>query len=418
MSSSNYISFYDPSDRDLAVQLWQEGVESVRGETATRNALIADQSRPWEHVLSIGKAGSSMMLGAVSYLAEDGKALVVTKTDHADEVLIQDPRITVIESGHPVPDGNSILAGSVAWDFVGEIGPDSDLLVLVSGGASALVEFPLDGIDLDTLKELNEQLLADGYSIDQINSIRVLISRIKGGKLLGNFRGQRLCVYGISDIPGDDADLIGSGIAALKPPQVAPFDIAEDISNVVAMARSVMETTPETLAEPPANYASRLIGSNTLARNAVSEAATRLGLNVIEQAELIDGDILPLADTLAKKIATGKPGVYIWGGESTVRLPDNPGYGGRNQSLSLALVLALTKYPEIDWFGVVAGTDGTDGPTHAAGGIVHAGMVLEGAQKAIDAADAGNWLQQVGALFVTGPTGTNVMDLIVVVKRS
>ncbi|MGB5707778.1 MAG: DUF4147 domain-containing protein [Arenicellales bacterium] len=396
-----------------ADQIWHAAVKSVNGETATQKALADEKEDAWRYVLAVGKGASAMLKGAIDSIASDAHALLVTKYHHVIQALADDARVKIIESGHPMPDRNSLRAGRKVREFVSAIPSDASLLILVSGGASALVEDPHAGIDLATLQNLSERLLADGYSIDQINLVRIAISRIKGGKLLQQFHGRLVRVYALSDIPGDDADLIGSGIAAIKAPVVASFDIPSGIKEVMERARASNDL--QDVSTLDFEYCASLVGSNTMARLAGAEKAELFGLPVIESNEILNGDILDLAPKLAARIKAGKPGVYIWGGESTVCLPTNPGTGGRNQSLAVALGIEVSDQPGVA--GVVAGTDGTDGPTDAAGGFFHSGMNLSGGRDALLRADAGTWLKNSDKLFITGPTGTNVMDLAVVIKQ-
>ena len=397
----------------LCTQIWLAAVERVNGKNATREALMTDKEGPWQYVLSVGKAASAMLEGARDSLTPDARALLVTKYHHTDVSQIKDPRIEVIESGHPMPDQNSLRAGAAVTRFVQSVPEDASLLVLVSGGASALVESLSDGMDLDKLQVLSARLLADGYSIDQINHVRIAVSTIKGGKLLNQFNGQRVRVYGLSDIPGDDANLIGSGIGAIQPPKINPFAIPADIQALMDLAEPVSKKLDQILAK--FNYQSRLVGSNSLARLAASEKAQFLNLSVVESNEILQGDVMELAPVLAKRVNDGGPGAYIWGGEPTVSLPDHPGDGGRNQSLAIALGIETANQEGV--YGLVAGTDGSDGPTKAAGGYFYSDMPLTGAADALQKADAGAWLDQVGQRFSTGPTGTNVMDLAVVIKQ-
>ncbi len=398
---------------EQATRIWRAGVDAVDGERATRAALGESPGRRADAVMAVGKAASSMLAGALPFLAPGTRGLLVTKRGHVGASLRRIPGITVIESGHPVPDENSLAAGDAALGFIESCGRDSRLLVLVSGGASALVEAPAPGIGLDRLRSLSRTLLADGYSIDQINHIRIGISRIKGGRLLRRFPGRDVQVLGISDIPGDHAELIGSGIGAVSPPEVAPFPVPGWIRELMRAARG--DGAEQSREELPFTFRSRLVGSNAMARAAAAGACRDMGLAVVDCAECLDGEIGALAPALVRRIAEGGPGAYLWGGEPTVQLPGNPGLGGRNQSLALALTLALDNGHCVH--GVVAGTDGTDGPTEAAGGVVGPALDQDAGRKSLAAADAGPWLDRHGRLFVTGPTGTNVMDLAVLIRE-
>ncbi len=406
-----------------ALDIWKAAVESVEGENATRRALKTERPRRWQYVLAVGKAASAMLMGVKGNLSEDARILLVTKYQHTSPLLAGIPGIRVIESGHPMPDQSSLLAGQAAMEFIASIPPDAELLVLVSGGASALVESLSQGIDLDQLQCLSQIMLGEGYSIDQINYVRIAISRVKGGKLLNGFPGSRVRVYGLSDIPGDNADLIGSGIGAIAPPVVTPFDIPASVQKILQQAkksqqagqvRSKSEFHDDKIRARSFDYEASLVGSNGFAREAAADKAKSIGFTVVECEECLNGDIFVVAAKLANRLRVGKPGVYIWGGEPTVNLPPNPGQGGRNQSLALALALEIEGLPGIS--GVVAGTDGSDGPTEAAGGMISSDTPLEGAADALARADAGNWLEQSELLLTTGPTGTNVMDLAIIIK--
>jgi glycerate 2-kinase len=183
---------------------------------------------------------------------------------------------------------------------------------------------------------------------------------------------------------------------------------------MIDQAKSGQEKEHNFLAE--FDYSAHLVGSNTLARRAAAAKVESLRLPVIESVELLHGDILELAPRLATRLAKGANGVYIWGGEPTVLLPEHPGTGGRNQSLAVALAIETAE--KVGVSGLVAGTDGSDGPTDAAGGFFYSGMPLTGAKDALLRADAGTWLSALGQQFVTGPTGTNVMDLAIVIKHA
>ncbi len=398
---------------EQAIRIWRAGVDAVAGEHATRAALGESPGQRADAVLAVGKAASSMLVGALPFLAPGARGLLITKYGHAGASLRRRTGITVIESGHPVPDENSLAAGDAALGFIESCGRDSRLLVLVSGGASALVEVPVPGIGLDRIRSLSQTLLADGYSIDQINHVRIAISRIKGGRLLRRFPGSEVQVLGISDIPGDQAELIGSGIGAVSLPDVAPFPVPGWIRELMRTARG--EGAGHSREGLPFVFHSRLVGSNAMARAAAAEACQGMGLAVADCAECLDGDIGTLVPALARRITEGEPGAYLWGGEPTVRLPDSPGCGGRNQSLALALTLALGSGHGVH--GVIAGTDGTDGPTEAAGGIVGPALDRAAGRASLAAANAGPWLDRHGRRFVTGPTGTNVMDLAVLIRE-
>jgi glycerate 2-kinase len=362
--------------------IWNAAISAVTGRAAVNNAIATDQLAPPDFIIAVGKAASGMCLGALDKF-KDCPALVVTKYDHSDEELQNMPNVQIIESAHPVPDERSLSAGNQLIKAVKSLPDKSRLLVLVSGGASALAEALPEGFTLDALRDMTDEMLSTGRTILEINSKRKEKSLIKDGKLLKFFSGQAITVYAISDVEGDNIATIGSGIG--------------DCS------------------ETDNRGTSRIIASNTRARDQASCAAQELGLVVKLNEETLYGDVFDLAKKLGPMIRAADTGIYIWGGEPTVVLPANPGQGGRNQSLALALSEYLLDKPSIAV--LIAGTDGTDGPTTAAGGIIDQFTFGEeaGAKLALIEANAGPYLKASDSLFVTGPTNTNVMDLVIAI---
>lgn len=361
-----------------ALDLWRAGVDAVGGHAAVIRALDGAQ-RP-DRILAVGKAAAEMARAALD-LFPDVPALVVTKDGHGDGLP---PGVELIESAHPVPDARSLAGGRALREAVEAMPPGSHLLLLVSGGASALAEDLVDGQTLADLATLNRALLASGKDITAMNVERRKISRVKGGGLLSAFGGASVRVLAISDVPGDDINVIGSGIGA------APND-------------------------PEFDYRIYIVASNAIARNAAAKAARALGQTVLENAEALHDDLYRLAAHWGPRIRAMDRGVIILGGEPTVVLPENPGRGGRNQALALALAHEISGSEGISV--LVAGTDGSDGPTDAAGGIVDGTTWGRGGAEALERADSGSYLESKAALLTTGPTGTNVMDLLVAIRE-
>ncbi len=404
--------------RQLLIDLWQRGVDSVNGCNATLAALEAGGINKIGHILAIGKAASSMSLGALPKLASSGRGLLITKYGHVTSDLQDELRVLgkfeIIESGHPIPDANSLAAGKRAMEFIQSIPPTDDLVMLVSGGASALVEHLADGVDFNELARINTKLIAEGFSIEQINSIRIQLSKIKGGKLLGQFAGKSVTVCAISDVPSDDIGFIGSGIGSNRVSDFPEFEIPDFIQNIIDGINSDQTNPP---GNPKHLYRGKIIASNEIARDAVENYANEMGYTVVENDQTLDQDIFIVATMIGSNLTEGEKGIYIWGGEPTVVLPPNPGVGGRNQSLGLAIAKIIDGRDDITV--IAAGTDGTDGPTSAAGAIVDGSTFsrTDGGQAALDNADAGTFLDKADGLFVSGFTGTNVMDLVIAVKH-
>ncbi len=360
--------------------IWWHGVRAVRGAAAVEQAIRAQKIAAPDQIIAVGKAACAMLEGAQAVFGADIPALVVTKYDHTTP--LPGP-VRVIEAAHPVPDENTLVAGFEVLKTVQQMGDDAHLLMLVSGGASSLAELPEPGLTLAALQQENARLLGEGLDIHAMNARRSEMSRIKAGKLLGAFEGALVSTLAISDVEGDNLSVIGSGIGAAPENYRFSFD-------------------------------PHIVASNRIAREACAVWADALDLPVKGNAETLYADVYALAAELGPVLREAPSGVYIWGGEPTIVLPPDPGQGGRNQALALALAKEISGVYGLTV--LVAGTDGTDGPTDAAGGVINGATWTEEAKRYQRQADSGRFLEGREALFKSGPTGTNVMDLMVALK--
>ena len=331
-----------------------------------------------------------MALGALDALGSSlERVLVITKSGHLAPELLSLPGLEALESAHPLPDERSLAAGRRLLDWVQGLPVAVSPLFLVSGGASSLVEVLASGVSLAELERLSARALAEGMPIAELNARRARLSRIKGGGLAVQLGGRRARALLMSDVPGDDPALIGSGLLGPAP------DAGDRIER-------------------------QIIASVDLAMEAVVTAAVERGLTAERVPERFEGEATRLAARFTHELLVGNSQVRVWGGESTVHLPEHPGRGGRNQHLALAAASYLPDYPEL--MLLAAGTDGTDGPTEAAGGLVDAETCSRLALAGLDAedcllrADSGTALAAADALVRTGPTGTNVADLVIGLK--
>lgn len=364
-----------PDTPDL-MTLWQAGVDAVRGDHAVARALSAGLVPKPDRIVAVGKAAVAMAVPACTAWP-DVPCLIVTKYDHGANAPAG---ATVIEAAHPVPDDASTHAGRALEEAVAACPPGAELLMLVSGGASSLAEVLVDGMTLDELKAQTESLLASGAPIGEMNAHRTACSKIKGGKLLSGFKGARVTTLALSDVEGDALATIGSGIGDAPQAPLFAFD-------------------------------AHIVASNAIARNAVAQASDA---NVRVNSETLYDNVETLATDIGAMLKTAAPGLYVLGGEPVVHLPPNPGLGGRNMALGLGLAREIAGMAGLRVF--VAGTDGTDGPTDAAGALVDGDTWDETGHDALARADAYPWLARKGALVKTGPTGTNVMDLLIAHK--
>jgi hydroxypyruvate reductase len=368
------------SDYKTLLSIWKAGVDAVNGRQSVSRRLAA-LPKCFTHVAAVGKAAPEMALGAFDCMGSQIPSLIVTKHGHGDMDYFE-PCVSLIESSHPVPDETSLEAGAALLSFVSRAQVNAHLLFLVSGGASSLVEVLEQPHTLQDVAGLNERMLAEALDIQTMNARRRELSRIKGGRLLSAFSGRAVTVLAISDVPGDTIGVIGSGLADPSLCRAEGIEVG-------------------------------VVASNLIARNAAARAADAFGLEVVANSECLHGELKSVAENVASQLMNGPPGIYVFGGEPYLDLPDRPGEGGRNQALALAVAKQIDAFPEITF--LAAGTDGGDGPGLAAGGFVsHAswGRTPGGQQAAVNA-DSGTWLQEDGGLIVTGPTGTNVMDLAI-----
>ncbi len=371
--------------KTFLIKCFNAGIAAVSGHDAVVKTLAKNSRFVPDLILSVGKAASEMCLGGLEVIGQNTRAIVVTKYGHAPDTLQARPNIRVIEAGHPLPDQNSIRAGRLLLEAVSAQPADSNLLLLVSGGASALAESLPEDTSLNQWQQRTKEWLAAGMNIAQINLQRKAISKIKDGHLLKNFAGKNVIVCAISDVQGDSIATIGSGIGDPK------------------RTRACAEV--------------KLVATNKMARDAIGIQATLAGYEVIQNTESLYYDVFALSAKIGAFLRNACSGIYIWGGEPTIQLPPDPGNGGRNQSLALALAKEIHGLSNISV--LVAGTDGTDGPTDAAGAVIDGKTFrhTERAQTALDQANAGEYLRSVNNIFITGPTGTNVMDLVIALVK-
>ncbi len=402
--------------RELLLDVARFAIESVRGDRLVEQALGRRSIAAPLDVVAIGKAAAAMGAGACRALGERlQRALVITKTGHVLPELAHYRGVEILEAGHPVPTAASLLAGARLLEWLGAAPADRRILFLISGGASSLVEAPAPGVDLDDLVRINTWLLASGMAIDQVNAIRRRVSLIKGGNLLRVAGRRQLEVWLLSDVAGDNPAVIGSGLLYPGPaPQVMPAAVPDWLTRIL---ERLPETEPVARTAPP----HRVLANLQTACEAAARRVRREGLVAHVHPAELDGDAASTGTQLARRLLDELPaGIHIWGGETTVTLPDAPGRGGRNQHLALAAAGVLAGHTGVCLLAI--GTDGSDGPTEDAGALVDGGTLRRGELSGLDAgeqlrrADSGAFLEASGDLISTGPTGTNVRDLVIAWK--
>jgi len=377
------------SARHILLELFDAALRAVNGRARVERFLRGKRTPSPCEVFAIGKAASSMALGARDALGESiARMLVITKDGHS-EPRLAGMDILQLEGPHPMPDARSLELGAMLEQRVRELPPDRFPLFLVSGGSSSLVESLREGASLEALRALNARGLESGWNIAALNAERAKLSRIKGGgiaRLLGDRPALALFV---SDVPDDDPEVIGSGL----------------------LGRG--GATDEVRRE--------VIASVCMAVDAAVEAGRARGLDFEARAARFDGEAVEVAREFVDALRTTSTDGLVWGGESTVRLAARHGRGGRNTHLALAAARLLRAGEPLTI--LAAGTDGTDGPTDDAGAIVDAGSVeraeLAGCdvERAFRDFDSGTALECSEDLVHTGPTGTNVGDILIGIKH-
>ena len=404
--------------RRLLLDGLRAALDATGGRESVRRRLAEERDLTPRFAFAVGKAAPTMMAGAFDALGSSiQRALVITKHGHAGDVLDPGWPVDVIESSHPVPDDSCLAAGQALIDFAAAVPADADLLALASGGASALVEVLPEGFDASDLARVNAYLLAAGHPIGAMNRVRKRISRIKGGRLAQRIAARRTLSLAISDVPGDDPKVIGSGLLVAHSSEDLAIGALELPPWLVEIGRRAPPLSGE---EATSRVRAEIVARPADARAAAAATYRAAGIDVVEHRDLLEGDALDAGRRIGREIVEERPVAHVWASETTVMLPRNPGRGGRCQSLALAAALELR-----DGVGVCvlsAGTDGTDGPGEDAGALVDADTVTRGIAAGFDpeislrTADAGTFLEASGDLVYTGPTGTNVMDLVVALK--
>lgn len=401
--------------RQKADQIIRESLEAVMPDHAVEKALENYRGLGGRTILvAAGKAAWQMAAAAVRVLGQVDDGIVITKYDHVKGPI---PGVECREAGHPVPDENSFEATEKALEKVSGLNENDTVLFLLSGGGSALLEKPL--IPGEELQDITKQLLACGADVVEMNTIRKRLSGVKGGRFALACMPAKVYAIVLSDILGDPLDMIASGPAYPDSSTCGQANaIAEKYQlNLSERVQSLLkEETPKELV----NVTTQITGSVRELCEAAAKAAAELGFEPIVLTDELCCEAREAGSMLASILRThrkdGKRLCYIAGGETVVHLTGK-GKGGRNQELALAAAPGIAGMPGACVFSV--GSDGTDGPTDAAGGYVDGETLDCLKQKNLDVFtvlsnnDAYTALAAVGGLVITGPTGTNVNDVAV-----
>lgn len=385
-------------------------------------------------VIGGGKAAPAMAAALEEIIGpEKITAGVVSGLDNNQ---VETKKIKIIKAGHPLPDrdGQRGVEKMLALKEKYNISEQDLVICLLSGGASALLPAPAEGLGLSDLKKVNELLLVSGANIGEINTVRKHLSRIKGGRLARFFAPARVVSLIISDVPGGDASVIASGPTAPDPTTFADayeilsrYGLWEKIPAAVrdyisAGRLGQIEETPKKLNQA----ANHIIGDNTVALEAMALTAKSLGLKPLIVESRLGGEIEAAARQITREITASQNSGYnvlLFGGEVSLHLPPAAGRGGRNLHLAALMALSLKDYLGL-WALATLASDGTDYEKEAAGAIVDNGTYSRAEavglsiEKYLAAADTYHFFKKLGqSLLITGPTNTNVADLLVFLRE-
>ncbi|MDP1667148.1 MAG: glycerate kinase [Methylobacter sp.] len=424
------------SIRQDAFSVFQAGIAAADPYQAVKRHLVPKLfgSCSKVHLIAFGKAACAMAQAASEIIPPGmlaGRGIAVTNYENVTGI----DNVDVIGASHPLPDAAGLNAAKIIAERVHNAQQNELVLVLVSGGGSALIPYPADQITLQEKIATTDLLLASGATINQINCVRKHLSRLKGGGLARLAAPARLHALILSDVLGDDLSAIASG------PTVAdPTTYADAIE--ILKAKGVWDQVPinvrghleqgklGNIAETPKpgddafkNTGHTLIGSNSISVNAMLQAANNLGYETKLYSDHLCGEARAEAEKLvihAKALTVSQPIALLAGGETTVTLKGN-GRGGRNQEMALAFAIAAEQQGLTgNWAFLSGGTDGRDGPTDAAGGVVDRNTIQRMTQAGLNPIellennDSYTALKASDDLVNTGATGTNVADLQIV----
>jgi len=408
--------------RKNLLEIYHAALAAVSGRTRVRDYLNRHPIDGAVYAVAVGKAAVSMMEGALDVLGQRIAAgLLITKYGHTNPRICAGGTVTCREGAHPYPDQACLEAGAALLKFLDHAPADASLVFLISGGASALVEVLPAGVSLSDLERVNQWLLESGLDIKDVNRVRRRLSCIKGGRLAQHLGSRRALNLLISDVAGDDPAVIGSGLLAAARGEPDPLRGLELPPWIAKLA----EAAPPCPSPDDAIFRkvhARIIACLQDALRAAADKGAELGYAVRLDLTPRSGDVGELAQAVIHEMQAGGAGLYICGGEPTVHLPSHPGRGGRMQALALTIAELVSGCDDV--LVLAASTDGSDGPGDDAGALVDGTTIERGELAGLDAracletADAGRFLEASGDLIQTGPTGSNVTDVIFCLKLS
>lgn len=405
--------------REDAYKIIKETLADCLPDKAVRDSLNKLELSGKVYVAAIGKAAWVMAKTAADFLGNSlEKGIIITKYEHSRGAL---DKFEIIEAGHPTPDENSILGAKRAIDLIREVDEGDTVLLLLSGGGSSLVELPMPGLTLSDIQGVTKQLLFCGAGITEINVLRKKLSAMKGGKFAAYLKHAKAYSIILSDIIGDNDDMIASGLTY---PDESTVD---EVKKIIEKYHLTLEERVEAvlLSSQPCrdiNIENHVVGSVKDLCRAAAVHAGELGYSSHILTTSMQCEAREAGTWIASmyKDAYPRPYAVIAGGETVVKVTGT-GMGGRNQELALSAAGVLKGQKNVLLFSL--GSDGTDGPTDAAGGIVDGSTAerLEAmgldVEQILQENDSYHALRCVDGLIMTGATGTNINDVTVLLCR-
>lgn len=381
----------------------KSSINTILNDTTLKKCLLQYQKPKGKTILlAIGKAAYQMAKETIDTIDID-EGIVITKYKHSLGTL---NNIRVFEAGHPILDENSIKATKEAINMCSNLTKDDLVIFLISGGGSALFEDPL--IDLEKLKQVNEELLKHSINIKEINTIRKRLSKVKGGKFAQLCKPAKILNIILSDIIDDPLDMIASGPSC--PDKTIPKDALNIVKKYnISFDKEILSLLNEDTIKELDNVETFVINNNKKLTLAAKDVAISLGYKTIHLDKALTGDIkkaVSLMKSLLVKYKDEKNICIIVGGEITLTVKGN-GLGGRNQEF----VCRMGEYLHNNMCFFAIGSDGTDGPTDAAGGYIDKSLYESEINDYLKNNDTYHYLEKHNGLIKTGPTGINVNDL-------
>ena len=407
----------------LAREMFDVALTAVSAERCLPSHL-PPQPEGRRLVLAVGKAGAAMASVALRHSPPGTEAIVLIPYGHGLPPGALPADALVIEAGHPLPDQHGLLAAQMIQEAVRGLGEQDQLLALISGGGSALLALPVDGVSLDDKRRVTRELLLCGATISQINCVRTHLSQVKGGRLAALAHPAEVVTLAFSDVPGDNPALIASG------PTVADRTTLEDArrvieryritvpDNVMAVLNDDRHATPRPGSPELARAETRIVARNRMALEAAGEVAAAAGYRPVYLGDDLEGDATELGIVHAALALhhqrKGGRWALLSGGETTVLVGNPSGSGGRNSEYMLSLAMSLDSAPGIS--ALACDTDGIDGVGGHAGAIVDESTLARARAAGISASgmlrenNSFGFFNALGDLVFTGPTRTNVND--------